>query len=265
MHWFPFYPSDFIGGAIRLSHHERGTYALMLVSYYTIGGPLPLDMVECYRIVGCESDSDRRAVDRVLQCKFIRTEAGFAHERCEEILAQQSAGYLRRSGAAKKRWEMHAMHMQCMSNAPTMHMQPEPEPEPDIKSLTTLSGNRKKSTIETPQNPENQHQEPIPPPVERPDLWDFRVEPSKMHRGHYALAFLNQVTNSRYTASPANLRIAQARAKEYSLKQLRYAINIMWEKWKDNPKMAEYLRPKTLFSALNCAQYVEAARKEVES
>ena len=117
LHWFPFFPGDFISGTIRLSFHERGTYSLMLVAYYANGGPFPLDQTELYRMVGCESDSDRRAVDRVLQRKFITTEDGYAHERCERVIAEQQAAHHKRVEAAKKRWSnADAMHEHSKSN-----------------------------------------------------------------------------------------------------------------------------------------------------
>ena len=117
LHWFPFFPGDFISGTIRLSFHERGTYSLMLVAYYANGGPFPLDHTELYRMVGCESDSDRRAVDRVLQRKFIPTDDGYAHERCERVIAEQQAAHHKRVEAAKKRWSnADALHEHSKSN-----------------------------------------------------------------------------------------------------------------------------------------------------
>jgi uncharacterized protein YdaU (DUF1376 family) len=126
MHWFPFYSADFLAGSIRLGFAERGTYAMLLIVYYESGGPLPLDPTELYRMVGCESDADRRAVDRVLLRKFVRTDSGWVQERCEQVIAEQQKSRGKRVAAAKKRWEQST----CIAYAKDVQPEPEPEPKP---------------------------------------------------------------------------------------------------------------------------------------
>jgi uncharacterized protein YdaU (DUF1376 family) len=68
--WFPFYSSDFIGATVGLSCLERALLALMLPLYYEVG-PFPPDKVRVYRIIGCESDEQKRAVDYLLGHFFV--------------------------------------------------------------------------------------------------------------------------------------------------------------------------------------------------
>ncbi len=122
--WFPFYPGDFISGTIRMGFQEKGAYALLITAYYASGGPLPLDMVELHRMVGCESDSDRRSVDRVLKLKFVRTDFGYVHERCEKVIEEQTAAHERRSKAAKVHWsKVRAKQEQSTCIADALHEQ----------------------------------------------------------------------------------------------------------------------------------------------
>ena len=83
MHWFPFYSSDFIGATVGLSCLERSLYALMLPLYYEVG-PFPPEPVRTYRIIGCESDEQKRAVDFLLANFFILREDGWYQERAEK-------------------------------------------------------------------------------------------------------------------------------------------------------------------------------------
>jgi len=80
MHWFPFYSSDFIGATVGLSCLERSLYALMIPLYYEVG-PFPVDPVRTYRIIGCESDEQKRAVDALLREFFVLKDDGWGISR----------------------------------------------------------------------------------------------------------------------------------------------------------------------------------------
>ena len=103
MHWFPFYSSDFLGATVGLSCLERGLYALMIPLYYEVG-PFPVDPVRTYRIVGCESDEQKRAVDFLLGQFFVLRDDGWYQERAEreKVKTAQVSETARRK--AQKRW-----------------------------------------------------------------------------------------------------------------------------------------------------------------
>lgn len=90
MHWFPFYSSDFIGATVGLSCLERSLYALMLPLYYEVG-PFPTDPVRVYRVIGCESDEQKRAVDYLLGQFFVLREDGWYQPKAERVKAESAA------------------------------------------------------------------------------------------------------------------------------------------------------------------------------
>jgi uncharacterized phage protein (TIGR02220 family) len=71
------------------------------------------------------------------------------------------------------------------------------------------------------------------------------------------LKFLNDQAGKRFEPVPANLTLILARLKDGATEQnCRGVIFRKCREWKDDLQMAKYLRPKTLFSATNFAQYV---------
>ena len=71
------------------------------------------------------------------------------------------------------------------------------------------------------------------------------------------LEFLNEKTGKHYQPVDANLRLIAARLKEGATEtQLRQVIAKKCREWGPDEKMADYLRPKTLFNATNFANYV---------
>lgn len=69
------------------------------------------------------------------------------------------------------------------------------------------------------------------------------------------LAFLNKATGSSFQPVDSNLRLIAARLDEYDAETARRVIADRWERWSTDAKMAEYLRPLTLFAAANFANY----------
>lgn len=70
------------------------------------------------------------------------------------------------------------------------------------------------------------------------------------------LQFLNQKTGRRYKDSKTNLDFIIARLKGGATKkECNQVIAMMCRKWIDDPKMADYLRPATLFNRTNFDQY----------
>lgn len=77
-------------------------------------------------------------------------------------------------------------------------------------------------------------------------------EPAKQ-----VLAYLNSRVGREYREVDSNLKLIVARLREgATVDDCRRVIDARCGKWKADPKMAEYLRPATLFNATNFAQYV---------
>lgn len=70
------------------------------------------------------------------------------------------------------------------------------------------------------------------------------------------LAFLNLKTGRAYQPVPANLKLIAARLKEgATVQEIKSVIAKKCREWSTDEKMAEYLRPATLFNATKFAQY----------
>lgn len=86
------------------------------------------------------------------------------------------------------------------------------------------------------------------------------VDIDKVNYKHTAievLSFLNEKTGRKYPAVKTNIDLIMARLREgFTLKQLRQVIAKKCSEWGADEKMVLYLRPKTLFSRTNFANYV---------
>ncbi|CBG89360.1 conserved phage C-terminal domain-containing protein [Citrobacter rodentium] len=76
------------------------------------------------------------------------------------------------------------------------------------------------------------------------------------------LTFLNQKTGSRYQVGKTSLENIRARLGEgFTIYELTLVVEYMTEKWGQDFKMSEYLRPTTLFHPTKFPGYLQAANK----
>ena len=71
------------------------------------------------------------------------------------------------------------------------------------------------------------------------------------------LDFLNEKAAKRFRPVDANLKFIVARLESgITPDELRQVIAAKCRAWKTDPRMREYLRPKTLFCETNCENYL---------
>ncbi|CAM6572865.1 Phage conserved hypothetical protein C-terminal domain-containing protein [Leclercia adecarboxylata] len=76
------------------------------------------------------------------------------------------------------------------------------------------------------------------------------------------LSHLNQTTGSRYQVCKSSLENIRGRLAEgFTPDELTLVVDYSVEKWGNDLKMAEYLRPKTLFLPSNFPGYLQSANK----
>lgn len=103
--------------------------------------------------------------------------------------------------------------------------------------------------------------EPLRAMSGKPDADPPEVEPKGERKRRLnadavaVLDFLNRATGSRFQPVEANLSMIRARLAEADIGTCKRVIANRWDAWADDPKMAEYLRPATLFAARNFANY----------
>lgn len=88
MNYYPFHIGDFRSGTVNMSRQSRWIYRDMLDVYYDTEKPLSLDFDVLCDQLGAESDEERRIVERLLKFKFDKTEDGYRHVICEQVIAE---------------------------------------------------------------------------------------------------------------------------------------------------------------------------------
>lgn len=237
-HYLPLYTGDYLRDTADLSMREHGAYLLLLAFSWQRSSGLPDDLPRLYRIAKARDDEDRHAVDYVVGEFFKIGEDGRFHNgRLERELVRHNALSKRGKAGAAGRWngKDHAKPMldSCETNAKPMAPSPSPVPTSKVKSNVGL----------TPDEP------PLPGKPE--------ATTRELNRAAVALlAFLNEKTGSHYQPVKANISMIVARIKEgFTEKEVRQVIANRCLAWASDPKMEEYLRPKTLFAASNFANY----------
>lgn len=81
------------------------------------------------------------------------------------------------------------------------------------------------------------------------------------------VAYLNEKAGTGFKASAkATQSLINGRWREgYTLEDFKAVIDAKVADWKNDPKMNEYLRPKTLFAASNFEGYLEKAQKKAKA
>lgn len=137
----------------------------------------------------------------------------------EETLEARSRNALRQKTFRERNSVTNSVMSNGVTNGPvTLPPSPSPSPSPKTKKLTTLSG--------------------------------WRPTACRL------LDFLNKKTGRHYQPAEANLKLITARLKAGATEdQCRAVIGRKCAQWLGDAKMAEFLRPATLFNATNFAQY----------
>ncbi len=90
-------------------------------------------------------------------------------------------------------------------------------------------------------------------------------QPDQTDPADLVLDHFNRVTNSTYGKggrTKTTLGYIRGRlAEDYSPEDLMLVVDYLNAKWAQDPKMSDYLRPKTLFAPENCVEYFDKAKK----
>jgi uncharacterized phage protein (TIGR02220 family) len=230
LHHYPHHIGDYRRDTIQLSLLEHGVYRQLLDCYYLDEKPLPSDANACCRAIGARSEEERAAVVQVLGEFFRLTDDGYKHRRCDKVLEE----WYEKSGKARD--SANARWAQSKGNANAMRTHSEGNatqyPIPNTQEDTSLRDVSGKPDVSAPG---------------RKKLSDAAKE---------LLAFLNEKTGRRYPAVESNIKLIASRLKEYPIEDLRAMIAKKAREWDKDENMEKYLRPKTLFNAQNCAQYI---------
>lgn len=230
MNYYRRYVGDYLRDTSRLSMLEHGAYNLLLDYYYAEERPIAPELDDVYRMVRAILPEERRAVVKVLSIFFQKTEGGYHHKRVDKEIATAKAVIekQRLAGAesASKRWSTdRSTHESSDSSTDAAPIHP-----PTTNHQPPLSNHQKKDIVRL-----------------KPDLKPQAVE---------VLNFLNGKTGRQYKPKPGTLEPILARLREgATVDDLRAVVAKKCRDWVGDPKMNEYLRPKTLFRRENYANY----------
>ena len=97
------------------------------------------------------------------------------------------------------------------------------------------------------------------------DSCPVALQPDQTDPADLVLEHFNRVTNSNYGKggrTKTTLGYIRGRlAEDYSPEDLMLVVDYLNAKWAQDPKMSDYLRPKTLFAPENCVEYFDKAKK----
>lgn len=287
MNYYERHIGDYIRDTVGLSMIEDGAYGRLLDQLYQTEKPLPLDRKEVYRMARATNTTERKAVDYVVGKFFERTDEGFVQKRAMEILAEYwdrpeqpekkntKEGNRERQRRSRERrkalFESLAGHgvvppyntpMKELEALLSRHQtQPVTPEKRDMSHAVTESvmapvmGNHSPLTT-------NQEPKDIKPLSSRLDETPIPVgdDPPEAGEGSAAarviLQYLNERAGHSYKPVESNLRMIRGRLTEgATLDECCAVIDAKVAQWANDAKMAEYLRPATLFNATNYAQY----------
>ena len=138
----PLYVGDYLADTAGLSAEEHGAYLLLIMNYWTNGGPLPDDDARLSRIAAC--DPARWPSIRSVVSRFFKITRGlWKHKRIDAEIARAEANIeaKRRGGKARAAKELSARaeHMHQHNGQHNGVTPPSPLPLPKKKDIKNLS------------------------------------------------------------------------------------------------------------------------------
>lgn len=236
MNFFKLYIGDYQRDTAHLSVVEHGAFLLMLQHYYATEKPLPLDIRAICRLIRADSKQDREAIEKVLAEFWTETSEGYVNNRAmREILKADSQRTINRElgkrGGRPRKTESDI----------------EQQTEQKTESVSGIEPNDNPN-----QTPDTRHKN-------QDLLSDSPPANADIAACREVLAFLHRMTGRRYREVDANVRMIRAILRKTPMKEVKQTLAYMGDKWGNDPKMAIYLRPKTLFAASNFENYYAEA------
>lgn len=265
--WFPFYIGDYRRDTSRLSTLEHGAYMLLLMDYYATQTPLP-DDDEVLARIALVSPSDWQAIRLKIARLFQIEDGEWRHKRIDAELLRMRKRRKAFSDAAKRTNESRWRGSTGGSPAGS------PSDSPSDSIVTVITYKEKKKSIvaqerdpvplaDKSSDPDRRNGQAVHPPPQSPTATPpARVNGNGRLSAYYGAAgevidWVNDRANRAYPKTEPNLQLIAARLAEgATLTQCKQVVVRKCREWAGDPKMARYLRPKTLFNRTNFAQYV---------
>jgi len=224
MHYYKFNIGDWALHTSHLSLEEEAIYFRLINFYYDTEKPIPLETQTVFRRL--RFGSNLVLADSILNEFFQKTEKGFVHSRCEELIKdyRKTAKKNKANGAkgGRPRKDAGSKETQKKPNGLPDETQDKPKDNPNYKLETT------NQELET----NNQFN----------DVLD-----------HFNLVAGRQFKTGNEI---------KARLKDYTVNCLKLVIDYKTKEWKGTD-MEKYLRPQTLFGKSKFEGYLNDARSNL--
>lgn len=227
MDWYKFYVGDYARDTSHLTPLEHGVYLLLINRYYSSEEPLRDDFDWLCRVAQCRSRHEKDALRSIRDQFFDSIDGKLMHRRIDqEIVKYQQMRDTNRK-AVELRWQYEK------GTIPEARNQiPEKE-----KGISVEAG------ASTPPKPVNGHH--------------------YLETAEGLIRWFNQKCGKGWKARSPNgkptaiAELIVARLKEgYTERQCRITFARKWNDWKDDDKMAAYIRPSTIFRKSHFAEYL---------
>lgn len=257
--WMPLYVAKYLADTTLLTTEQHGAYLLLLFSGWMHGGSIP-DRDDALAAATKMSVAAWRKTRPVLAPMFTIADGVWRQKRQAEELAKAGALYSasvtngKKGGRPKK-----------PKGNPDHNPEGNPSHNPEgTRTLTREKHNRHETEdkhlpgLDTSSLLESAPNGALSGKAPDGITLDRKAEKTKKLRADAVsvLSFLNEVSGSAYQPVAPNIDLIVARMKDgFTEKQCRQVVANRARQWKGDPKMDDYLRPKTLFNATNFANY----------
>lgn len=234
MHYFQFNIGDYARDTAHLTEMEDLAYRRMLDLYYRIEGPLPSSVDEIARLIRMRSHTASIAI--VLQDFFEECADGFLNHRADQELQRTYSKSEKAKASAQARWSKNKGLQK--PNAMRTHS------ECNADGMLPITHYPLPITQDT----------EVKDPMSKPAVVDDGVK--------QVIELLNSMTGSKYKPSTkSHARHISGRLNEgHSVDDLMEVVRFKCNEWLNDPKMAQYLRPETLFQAGKFNGYLTASK-----
>lgn len=227
--YYRWFPGDYIRDTVHLGWIEDCAYRRLIDLYQIHGRPIKNDRAYIMRAVRAQEPEQQAAVDTILAEYFTLKSDGWHQKKCDSEIEFRRDASEHAKNAANSRWKKNHQENNNDSNARAM--------------LGQCSGYANQNQIQIHIKSKALSVSATP----KPDL---------AAQSREVLEYLNSLTGRSFRPVDATLKPIQARIKDgYSPARLKEIALLMNEKWGADERMVEYLRPKTLYTATNCANY----------
>ncbi len=234
MHYFQFNIGDYARDTAHLTEMEDLAYRRMLDLYYRAEGPLPASIEEIARLIRMRSHVASIAI--VLQDFFAECADGYRNHRADQELQNTYSKSAKAKASAQARWNKN----KDLQKPDAMRTHSEGNAD-DVLPITHDTLPITQDTV-------------VKAHMSKPAVIDDRLK--------QVIDLLNSMTGSKYKASTAShaKNISGRLSEGHSVDDLMEVVRFKCQEWLHDPKMAQYLRPETLFQAGKFNGYLTAAR-----